>query len=517
LWVYGPRNGDLEEPKLAAYQEVTELTSQGATLGRQDQAVEVEPRFGRGRRFVRPGAAARATGAIREGAIRRNAAVREHLYRRALIAADALAAAIAIAVAVELAVGEIELLALAAMPAMVLANKLAGLYDRDDFVLNKTTLDEAPALFQISGLFSLIAWIVLSLLVSVQLEPIAVLLLWCGALVLLLIARAAARNLARHLAAVDRCLVIGSPESITTVAVKLQASRAKAEIVAAIPMTAEEPEPDLERLRKLVREDDVHRVIIAPLSFATTHTLDIIRAAKEIGLRVSVIPRLLEAAGSAVLFDQLDGLTVLGVRRFGLSRSSRFLKRSLDVIGSSLAIVATAPLMAAIALAIRLDTPGPVLFRQVRVGRDGRRFSILKFRSMQAEAEALKPGLVHLNELEGLFKIADDPRITRVGRWLRRTCLDELPQLFNVLRGEMSLVGPRPLVIDEDAKIIGFDRSRLYLTPGMTGQWQVLGSGRIPMQEMVAIDYLYVANWSLWTDVKILLRTVPLVLSRAGL
>ena len=135
------------------------------------------------------------------------------------------------------------------------------------------------------------------------------------------------------------------------------------------------------------------------------------------------------------------------------------------------------------------------------MGRDGRHFSIVKFRSMVVDADAAegraadratRPG-------PGSFKIAHDPRVTRVGGFLRRTSLDELPQLFNVLRGEMSLVGPRPLVVDEDAQVLGLDRSRLHLTPGMTGPWQVLGT-RVPMQEMVGIDYLYVANWSLWLD-----------------
>jgi lipopolysaccharide/colanic/teichoic acid biosynthesis glycosyltransferase len=158
-----------------------------------------------------------------------------------------------------------------------------------------------------------------------------------------------------------------------------------------------------------------------------------------------------------------------------------------------------------------------MFFRQVRVGRDGRHFSILKFRSMVADADARKPELWALNEAgAGLFKIAQDPRVTRVGRFLRRTSLDELPQLVNVLRGEMSLVGPRPLVLDEDALVLGLDRSRLHLTPGMTGPWQVLGT-RVPMPEMVGIDYLYVANWSLWLDCKILLRTVAHVVRRGNL
>jgi exopolysaccharide biosynthesis polyprenyl glycosylphosphotransferase len=230
-----------------------------------------------------------------------------------------------------------------------------------------------------------------------------------------------------------------------------------------------------------------------------------------------VLPRMLEVVGSSVEFDHLDGLTMLGVRRFGLSRSSHVLKRGFDLIGASLILAAGAPVMLAIAAAIRLDSRGPVFFRQTRVGKDGKRFEMLKFRSMVVDADARKESLRHLNETVGLFKIENDPRITRVGRFLRRTSLDELPQLFNVWRGEMSLVGPRPLVVDEDAQVHGFDRSRLHLTPGMTGHWQILGSARIPMDEMVGIDYLYVANWSLWTDVKILIRTIPYVFASRGM
>jgi lipopolysaccharide/colanic/teichoic acid biosynthesis glycosyltransferase len=150
------------------------------------------------------------------------------------------------------------------------------------------------------------------------------------------------------------------------------------------------------------------------------------------------------------------------------------------------------------------------------VGRDGNHFRIVKFRSMVADAEMRKATLLSRNEAgDGLFKIRDDPRVTRVGGVLRRTSLDELPQLFNVLRGEMSLVGPRPLVVDEDERVFGLDRSRLDLTPGMTGPWQVLGA-RVPLHEMVGIDYLYVANWSLWLDVKILARTVAHVFRRGN-
>jgi lipopolysaccharide/colanic/teichoic acid biosynthesis glycosyltransferase len=227
---------------------------------------------------------------------------------------------------------------------------------------------------------------------------------------------------------------------------------------------------------------------------------------------------MLEVVGSSVEFDDLHGVTLMGVRRFDLTRSSAGVKRAFDLLGASLGLLAISPLMIAFALAIKLDTRGPVFFRQLRVGRHGRRFQMLKFRTMVPDADELKESLRDRNEAqEGLFKIAEDPRVTRVGRFLRRTALDELPQLFNIVRGEMSLVGPRPLVIEEDQRIEGWHRRRLELMPGMTGPWQILGPARVPLKEMVALDYIYVANWSLWTDVKILMRTVPHVLGRRGL
>ena len=216
-------------------------------------------------------------------------------------------------------------------------------------------------------------------------------------------------------------------------------------------------------------------------------------------------------------FDDLYGVTLLGVRRSTLSQSSRVLKRSFDLVGAAVLTLLAAPIMAAIAMLIRLDSPGPVLFRQARIGRDGAPFRIFKFRTMVDGADQLKEELRELNQADGLFKIHDDPRITRVGHTLRRMSLDELPQIFNVLLGQMSLVGPRPLVADEDGRIFGVRRGRLRLTPGMTGQWQIAGSSRIPLEDMVKLDHLYVSNWTLWNDIKILLRTVPYVLAQRGM
>jgi exopolysaccharide biosynthesis polyprenyl glycosylphosphotransferase len=266
-----------------------------------------------------------------------------------------------------------------------------------------------------------------------------------------------------------------------------------------------------------VHQLDVDRVFLIPTSADSDTLLDAVSRTTALGVKVSIVPRLFEVVGSAVEFDTVGGVTVLGVRRPGLSRSSRAAKRTMDVIGSMIGLLVLAPFGALVALAIKLDSPGPLLFAQLRVGRDGRTFRMIKFRSMIDGAEAQRAALETLNETDGIFKLTDDPRVTRIGRLLRRTSIDELPQLINVLRGDMSLVGPRPLILDEDRLIEGRHRERLQFAPGMTGPWQVLGPRRPPLSEMVKTDYLYAANWSLWTDIKILLRTVAHVAAQRGL
>jgi lipopolysaccharide/colanic/teichoic acid biosynthesis glycosyltransferase len=223
---------------------------------------------------------------------------------------------------------------------------------------------------------------------------------------------------------------------------------------------------------------------------------------------VSVLPDVARLVNPSIELDRLNGITLLGLRRFEITHSSHVLKRAFDVLGAALGLLVTWPLCVVIAICVRLDSAGPALFRQPRAGRHGRPFVMLKFRSMYVGADADKDGLRHLNEANGVFKIADDPRITHVGAVIRRLHLDELPQLINVLRGDMSLVGPRPLPLDEDQRIEGWHRRRLDLRPGITGTWQILGSARIPTSEMVQLDYQYVADWSVWNDLRILLLTI---------
>jgi lipopolysaccharide/colanic/teichoic acid biosynthesis glycosyltransferase len=192
-------------------------------------------------------------------------------------------------------------------------------------------------------------------------------------------------------------------------------------------------------------------------------------------------------------------------------------KRSFDIVGGLLALLALIPAFLVIAIAIKLDSPGPVFFTQRRIGRNGRPFAMLKFRTMIDGADTQKLRLLHLNEhQDGLFKITDDPRVTRLGSHLRSTSLDELPQLIDVIFGSMSLVGPRPLVAEEDALIGGPLRRRLEMRPGMTGPWQVAGASRLPMGVMTALDYEYVDSQSFAGDIGLIVRTVPHVLKRRG-
>jgi exopolysaccharide biosynthesis polyprenyl glycosylphosphotransferase len=443
---------------------------------------------------------------------------REALRRRLLCAADVLTAAAALVLVLTvLGHDRPRLVTLFGIPVLILLFKVGGLYDREQVRVLRSTLDEAPVILQLTGLYALAVTILRPLAVDGHLGSAQIAGLWLFTFVAIVGGRMFARCLAGRMSEIERCLVIGDPERALRIRDKLSSSGARAVVAATLPLEANEVDqldgPD--GVRRLVDDLRVDRIIVAPGSSEADIT-ELIRLAKSAGVQVSLLPRMLEVVGSTVEFEDIDGMTILDVRPFGLTRSSRLLKRVFDLITTTIGLIAVGPVIAAIAVAIRLDSKGPVFFRQVRVGRDGKQFRIFKFRSMVVDAEEQKERLRALNEAgDGLFKISRDPRVTRVGNVLRKTSLDELPQLFNVMRGEMSLVGPRPLVTDEDALVLGLDRSRLHLTPGMTGPWQVLGS-RVPMQEMVGLDYLYVANWSLWLDVKILLHTARHVLRRGN-
>jgi exopolysaccharide biosynthesis polyprenyl glycosylphosphotransferase len=416
------------------------------------------------------------------------------------------------------------------VPFVILAAKAIGLYDRDQHVVRKTTLDEVPSLIYLSVLYALTVWLGEDVLFRGWLTRPQVFTLALTTFVLTTVGRAIVRTIVTRTTPAERCLIVGAPADTARIVGKLETSPGvSAVVVGRAPLRFDEHQaasragngsPLADRdLTQVIVAKQVERVIIAPDSHDQEEILQAIRVIKALGVKVSVLPRLLEVVGSSSTFEDVDGITLLGVRQYGVfSKSSAALKRAMDIAGAGAGLIVLAPLLVFMAVAIKLDSRGPVFFRQRRIGRQGELFLMLKFRSMVKDADAIKSQLRDRNEAEGgLFKITDDPRITRLGRFLRRTSLDELPQLLNVVGGSMSLVGPRPLVPDEDALIEGWQRRRLAVKPGMTGLWQIFGSSRIPMNEMVKIDYLYGANWSLWLDLKILLRTIPYVLHRRGI
>jgi exopolysaccharide biosynthesis polyprenyl glycosylphosphotransferase len=443
---------------------------------------------------------------------------REAMNRRLLAMADAAAVTLVLFVALSrLGLRAGGFAAAVCVPVVLVAFHVTGLYSRDQLTLGHTTLDEVPLLLQLTGLLTLATAIVLPSTGYASLGGADIAALWAASFIGVLGARTLARTFARRILPPERCLVIGEMAQAERIRHKIETSAARAEVVGCLPMSRGDigDLTDPEAIRAVAEAVGAHRLIIAGIA-ADADGAELVRAAKAVGLHISLSPQIFDVVGSAVSFHDLEGMTMLGVSRFALPRSSRRLKQGLDLIVSAVGLVLISPLLAAIALAIRIDSKGPIFFRQIRVGRDGRPFSIVKFRSMVADADGRKDALRALGGSHGeLFKLHNDPRITRVGCFLRRTSLDELPQLFNILRGEMSLVGPRPLVVEEDSQIIGLRRGRLHLTPGMTGPWQLLRC-RVGLEEMVEIDYLYVANWTLWQDLKIMLRTAGHVARRGN-
>jgi exopolysaccharide biosynthesis polyprenyl glycosylphosphotransferase len=386
-----------------------------------------------------------------------------------------------------------------------------GLYNRDIKRISHSTVDDIPWILHAVLVACLLTWVYFNVLPIPKLEFFDVLLLGGIAVVAMLILRSLTRRLAIHVLGAERVLLIGDrpmdflmnkmtahPEYGLRPIGVAHASGLDGELEAAIQGL----EPD--------------RIVLCEHDVDERDLLALIHRCRELCLKVSVLPQLFSALGPSVEVDDVEGVTVLGINPPVLSRSSRAMKRAFDLVASVSALVLCAPLMALIALAIKLDSRGPVFFKQQRIGRGGAAFRLIKFRTMVVGAEQQTDELFGDSEDANWLKLDRDPRITRVGRALRHASLDELPQFWNIARGEMSVVGPRPLIASEDCQIAGWARSRLELTPGLTGLWQVLGRTSIPFEEMVKLDYLYVTNWSLWGDLRLILRTVPAMVTQRG-
>jgi exopolysaccharide biosynthesis polyprenyl glycosylphosphotransferase len=273
----------------------------------------------------------------------------------------------------------------------------------------------------------------------------------------------------------------------------------------------------LDAVPQVLRERDVHELIVTDVGFSERELLELVEEAHRFAVKVKIAPRTTELLLQRAEYIPGEGTPLFELRPPALAGWEWAVKRSFDLAVSTIVIVAGSPLWAAIAAAIKLSSPGPIFYRDQRIGLGDRPFGMMKFRTMYADAAERQAGLETSNEASGpLFKIKDDPRVTKVGRFLRRFSLDELPQVLNVLWGEMSLVGPRPLPIRDYEQLQDWHRKRYLVLPGMTGLWQVSGRIDLSFDDLVRLDFYYIENWSIWLDISILAKTLPAVLARRG-
>ena len=272
-----------------------------------------------------------------------------------------------------------------------------------------------------------------------------------------------------------------------------------------------------EQMPRILREHDVHELILTDGAFSEDDLFELVEEAHRLGVRVKIAPRTTELLLQRAEYIPGEGAPLFELRPPAFAGWQWGVKRSFDVVVSSVVILVGSPVWVGIACAIKLSSPGPVFYRDQRIGLGDRPFGMIKFRTMYADASERQAALEASNEASGpLFKIKDDPRVTRVGRFLRRFSVDELPQVLNVLTGEMSLVGPRPLPIRDYEQLQEWHRKRYLVLPGMTGLWQVSGRIDLSFDDLVRLDFYYIENWSIWLDISILAKTLPAVLARRG-
>jgi exopolysaccharide biosynthesis polyprenyl glycosylphosphotransferase len=414
------------------------------------------------------------------------------------------------------------------LPLWIFVGKLHGLYDQDHVRIRHLTSDELPALFHWATVSAAAVTLILAL------GPAA---LWTGAafagwavvLVAAVLLRLAARMVWRRLVPPERGVVIGQGQLADALARKLtlEPGHHLALVASVVPgepnehaggaAAGGEPLEVLPELANTLQRERAERVVLAMADLDETTLARVVATCRALGVKLSVAPPLRAMLGTAVTLSHLAELPLIEFKTWDPSRSTAFLKRSFDVTLSAAGLITLAPLLALTAVLIRIDSPGPALFRQRRAGERGVPFEVLKFRTMVRDAEDRLDEVVRLDELpEPSFKLRSDPRVTRVGRILRKTSLDEVPQLLNVLRGEMSLVGPRPEQLRLVERYTPEMRFRLEMRPGITGPMQVHGRGELTFQEWVAVEREYMENYSLQKDVKILLATPLAVMRRKG-
>jgi exopolysaccharide biosynthesis polyprenyl glycosylphosphotransferase len=455
------------------------------------------------------------------------------LVKRALVGADVASLVLAYLLAKVIASGSgysdpgLEFVALlVTLPLWVVIAKLYGLYEQDEEHVDHSTVDEVVGVFQ---LVTLGAWFffVATWVAGIADPHVARLVtFWLLAVIFVIAARGVARTLARRSPLyIQNTIVVGAGHIGQLAARKLlQHPEYRINLVGFVDANPRDRRPELEhlavlggreRLAEVVSTFDVERVIIAFSDESHEVLLDTIRQLRKLDVQIDVVPRLFEIVGPKAGIHSLEGLALVSLPPVTVSRSSMLLKRALDIAVAVPMLILLAPVMAAIAIAIRLDSAGPILFRQRRLGYEMRPFTALKFRTMRADTDVD----VHRRYIEetvtyqaspnanGLYKLERPDAVTRVGRFLRKTSLDELPQLFNVLGGEMSLVGPRPCLDYETKGFAEHHFERFLLPPGLTGLWQVTARAKSTFGEALEMDVAYVRGWSLSLDLRLLLKT----------
>ncbi len=416
--------------------------------------------------------------------------------------------------------------ALPTLPLWVLVAKMEGLYDADHPRIWHLTTDEAPAILH---------WITLSVAASLffiralpdeTMTVESAVTLYFTALASAFLLRSGARAIWRRRVPPERALVLGQGKLADAVSRKLALEPGHHLSVLEFSGGRDSEDTNgngssselrVEQLSKedleyLLAEAEVERVVLALPELDEATLSRVVSACRASGVKLSVMPPMRAMLGTAVQLNHIAELPVIEYGTWGTSWSTMAIKRGVDIVLSTVGIVILAPVMLVIAIAIRTSSKGPALFKQIRAGRNGKPFQILKFRTMCHDAEERIAEVISPDELtEPMFKLKQDPRVTKVGRYLRRTSLDELPQLFNVLRGHMSLVGPRPEELWLVERYGETQRFRLQMRPGMTGPMQVHGRGELNFQERLAVEREYVENYSVRKDLKILLRTVSII------
>jgi exopolysaccharide biosynthesis polyprenyl glycosylphosphotransferase len=424
---------------------------------------------------------------------------------------------------------------MASLPLWIVLARLYSLYEQDEERTHHPTTDDFVGVFHLVTIGTWVMFIGLRAAGLAHPTVLKAVLFWGTAIVGITVARTVARSLGRRSPLyVQNTLILGAGDIGQRVARKLlrhpEYGLNLVGFVDADPKPRHDDLNDLpllgtpEELTRIVRDCGVERVVVAFSNDTADETLAAVRALDDSAVQVDIVPRLFELVGPNVKIDTLEGLPLIELRSVKQPRSARMIKRTIDVVGASALLVLTAPIFALVALAIRLDSTGPVFFRQTRLGKGQREFRVFKFRTMKvgSDTDVHRAYISKTMNADlgangnGLYKLERHDAITRVGRFLRKTSLDELPQLLNVLRGEMSLVGPRPCIPYETDLFKAHHFDRFLVPAGITGLWQVTARAHSTFGEALDMDVAYARGWSLALDLRLLCRTPLAVLAGKG-